>query len=235
MILKTIISRSTNQLQLPLTLTTFGIFIFGILAQAQGFQNDSLQKKGTEPFSLLDQKKPCDSIYKGKWDTLYIRIKHDTVFRNPNDSILLQLLSDTHPDFAIPLKSKVISKYGPRGRRLHTGTDVKCRLGDTIVSAFDGVVRMAKTYSGYGYTVVVRHYNGLETVYAHLSKIKVKVNQTVYAGDLIGLGGRTGRATTEHLHFEVRYLTEHFNPELLFDFENGTLRKNEFALKPGHL
>jgi len=91
---------------------------------------------------------------------------------------------------------------------------------------------MAKSYSGYGKTVVVRHYNGLETVYAHLNKIKVKSGQEVKAGQLIGLGGRTGRATTEHLHFETRFLYEHFDASLMIDFATQKLKSDTLILTP---
>ncbi|NCN65368.1 MAG: M23 family metallopeptidase, partial [Candidatus Altiarchaeum hamiconexum] len=95
--------------------------------------------------------------------------------------------------------------------------------GDSVHSAFDGVVRVSRYFSGYGNIVVVRHYNGLETCYAHLSKLIAKVNQMVKTGEVLGLGGRTGRATCDHLHFEVRYLEEPINPRLVFDFENQKL------------
>jgi murein DD-endopeptidase MepM/ murein hydrolase activator NlpD len=108
---------------------------------------------------------------------------------------------------------------------MHAGIDIKLHKGDTIVSAFDGKVRIARTISGYGKLIVVRHNNGLETVYGHLSAYLVKVNDEVTAGQPLGLGGRTGRATTEHLHFETRVLGEHFNPERIIDFENGVLKE----------
>lgn len=91
---------------------------------------------------------------------------------------------------------------------------------------------MAKSYSGYGKTVVVRHYNGLETVYAHLNRIKVKPGQEVKAGQLIGLGGRTGRATTEHLHFETRFLYEHFDASHMIDFTTQKLKSDTLILTP---
>jgi hypothetical protein len=140
------------------------------------------------------------------------------------------LKNTDHNDFVCPIRKKVISKFGPRGKRIHTGTDIKCSLGDSIFAAFDGKVRIAKIASGYGYMVLVRHYNGLETLYGHLSKITVNTNEMVKAGDLIGLGGRTGRATTEHLHFETRYLSEPFNPEIIIDFENGILLQDTLCI-----
>lgn len=129
---------------------------------------------------------------------------------------------------------KVISPYGPRSGRMHTGTDYKQNYGDPIYAAWDGVVRMAKMgYYGYGGIVVVRHENGVETFYAHLSKICVRVNQKVKAGDVIGKAGRTGRATTEHLHFETRFLYQSFNPELIVDFAQGRLRTDTLIVRNG--
>ncbi len=172
---------------------------------------DTLESKYTNP---------SDSLYNGNWENLYLKMRHANIF-DKNDTV--QIILCSKDSFASPLTSKVISKYGPRGRRFHTGTDVKCTLGQELYSAFDGKVRVARAFSSYGNIVVIRHFNGLETVYAHLSKIKVNVNDYVKAGDLIGLGGRTGRATTEHLHFEVRYLGEHFNSEKIIDFAQGKL------------
>jgi murein DD-endopeptidase MepM/ murein hydrolase activator NlpD len=115
---------------------------------------------------------------------------------------------------------------------MHTGMDLKLSLGDSVVAAWDGVVRMAKkNYYAYGNTVVIRHANGLETLYAHLSKINIQENQPVKAGDLIGYAGRTGRATTEHLHFETRFLYEHFNPNLIIDFTAFSLRSDTLYVR----
>jgi len=127
-------------------------------------------------------------------------------------------------DYAFPLPgAKMISPYAGR-RKNHSGTDLKTIPNDTIISAFDGVVRMAKGYAAYGNVVVVRHYNGLETIYSHNSKNLVKPGDVVKAGTPLALVGRTGRATTEHLHFEVRINGQHFNPDLIFNFETGELQ-----------
>lgn len=109
--------------------------------------------------------------------------------------------------------------YRPRRRRVHYGLDVKVELGDTIRAAFDGKVRIrAYQRRGYGHYVVLRHENGLETVYGHMSKVLVNENQLVYAGEPIGLGGSTGRSTGNHLHFETRLVGTAINPALMFDF-----------------
>lgn len=126
-------------------------------------------------------------------------------------------------NFTMPIPSRnVTSNYGYRRRfrRNHYGIDVKLYTGDTVVSAFDGKVRIVSyDRRGYGYYVVIRHPNGLETVYGHLSKQIVKENQIVKSGEPIGLGGNTGRSYGSHLHFETRILGEPINPALLFDFE----------------
>lgn len=141
------------------------------------------------------------------------------------NSLVIDLALITEEDYAFPLPgAKVISPYAGR-RRHHSGVDLKTCANDTIVAAFDGIVRMAKPYAAYGNVVVIRHYNGLETVYSHNSKNLVKAGDRVKAGDPVGLTGRTGRATTEHLHFEVRINGQHFNPNKVFDLENRKLQK----------
>lgn len=159
---------------------------------------------------------PASNLY-NSWNNKDIRTGK-TNSKYYNDTSLV-LISDSNL-FVFPFKGKLISTFGPRGRRNHAGVDIKLNRGDPVVVAFDGVVRMAKNYSGYGKLVVIRHYNGLETVYGHLSKISVKINQKVKAGDLVGLGGRTGRATTEHLHFETRYIGTAFHPLHVLNFDN---------------
>ena len=174
---------------------------------------------------------PADKLYNNSWHNTDIKLSIDKHF-DKNTTYILPLLNSNNEEnnFVFPYKGKVISKFGYRGRRVHTGTDIKLSLNDEVYAAFDGVVRMAKRYSGYGNIVVIRHYNGLETCYAHLNKIKVNVNQKVKAGDIVGLGGRTGRATTTHLHFETRFLGDAFNPEHLLDFENYNLKSDTLTI-----
>lgn len=151
-----------------------------------------------------------------------IAIPDPKLLANEN-SLIIDLALISKEDYAFPLPgAKVISPYAGR-RRHHSGVDLKTCANDTIVAAFDGIVRMSKSYAAYGNVVVIRHYNGLETVYSHNSKNLVKVGDRVKAGEPVGLTGRTGRATTEHLHFEVRINGQHFNPEKVFDLENRKL------------
>lgn len=149
----------------------------------------------------------------------------------PGSGRLVLDLDRMKSEFCFPHEGKLISNYGPRGRSMHTGVDIKAAPGDTIRAAFAGVVRMAKSYSGYGNVVVVQHYLGFETVYAHCSHLLVAVNDKVEAGTPIGLAGRTGRATTEHLHFEMRVAGEPIDPNKLLDVENLTLRSGRLIVE----
>ena len=170
---------------------------------------------------------PLLNLYYTSWDTLYVR-RYSDVPPAAGDSTKLSLFNDNSTGFVFPIEGTFLSPYGKRGRRVHSGVDIKLEAGDPISAAFDGVVRMARNYSGYGNCVVIRHYNGLETLYGHLSKIKVKVNQQVKAGDIIGLGGHTGRATCNHLHFETRFQGKAFNPKQLIDFDTYSLVSDTF-------
>ncbi|MCX6229903.1 MAG: peptidoglycan DD-metalloendopeptidase family protein [Bacteroidetes bacterium] len=163
------------------------------------------------------------------WNTKDIKLSSDRSF-NKNYTYILPLKKEADNKFVFPCNGKIISPFGYRGRRIHAGTDIKLNLNDDVYAAFDGVVRMAKRYSGYGNFVVIRHKNGLETCYGHLNKIKVKVNQEVKAGDIIGLGGRTGRASTTHLHFETRFLGDAFNSAKLVDYTSNTLKLDTLVI-----
>ena len=135
--------------------------------------------------------------------------------------------------FHMPTPStKITSPFGPRWRRMHNGLDLKVNIGDTIVAAFDGKVRIVKyERRGYGKYVVIRHDNGLETVYGHLSKQLVEENQLVKAGEVIGLGGNTGRSTGSHLHFETRFLGIAINPVYMFDFPKQDIVADTYTFR----
>jgi murein DD-endopeptidase MepM/ murein hydrolase activator NlpD len=122
-------------------------------------------------------------------------------------------------------------KFGPRRGRRHQGVDIPLKTGDPIYAAFTGKVRMSKYLGGYGNVVVIRHENGIETFHGHLSKRMVEEGDWVNAGDVIGLGGSTGRSTGPHLHFETRYQGFAFDPQWLIDFKTGDLRHRLFVLK----
>ncbi|MBP5541998.1 MAG: RNA polymerase factor sigma-54 [Bacteroidales bacterium] len=160
----------------------------------------------------------------------HVRLKNLSMDSLP-DEISIRLLKGDEK-FCFPVKNIITSPYGWRFRwnRPHRGVDIRLNTGDPVRSAFNGVVRIARPMGAYGNLVVVRHYNGLETVYGHLSKIKVKPLQVVRAGQVLGLGGSTGRSTGPHLHFEVRFQYEPFDPEWILDFTNYTLRTRKLYL-----
>ena len=136
-------------------------------------------------------------------------------------------------DFCMPTPSRVItSNFGARWGRQHKGLDIKVYIGDTIRAAFSGKVRVVRYEGrGYGKYVVIRHYNGLETIYGHMSKQLVTENQEVRAGDPIGLGGNTGRSTGSHLHFETRLCGVALNPALMFDFRNQDVTDDYYVYR----
>ena len=136
-------------------------------------------------------------------------------------------------NYCMPTPSRVItSQFGPRWGRQHKGLDIKVYIGDTIRAAFSGKIRVVRYEAkGYGNYVVIRHNNGLETIYGHLSKHLVRENQTVRAGDPIGLGGNTGRSTGSHLHFETRLCGVALNPALFFDFRNQDVTGDYYVFR----
>lgn len=177
---------------------------------------------------------PSADLYQHTWGGENTRLRTNLLDRQRNYCLPLQI--ETESSFVYPCvnNSFVCSPYGMRSGRMHTGMDIKQKLGDSIVAAWDGMVRMAKkNYYAYGGTVVIRHANGLETLYAHLSSVDVEENQEVKAGELIGKAGRTGRATTEHLHFETRFLYEHFDPRTIIDFATFSLCADTLFVQKG--
>ena len=159
-------------------------------------------------------------------------------YRTPLDSLPLRnsiCLVDSASSFVCPNQVKVFSRFGMRRGRRHQGVDLPLKTGTPVVAAFDGRVRASTYNSGYGNLVIIRHENGLETYYGHLSKREVEVGDWVRAGDEIGLGGSTGRSTGPHLHFETRYQGFAFDPEWIADYETGQLRKNVFVLRRSYL
>jgi hypothetical protein len=195
----------------------------------ENFQVDTLTTDGEE-LEIDSLKTSDETIYKNIWNSTQIKYPANTL-PNKNDTIVISLLSEGDSPFVMPVKGQILSKFGIRHRRMHTGTDIRLNSGDTVRCAFDGRVRLAKKFNGYGNLVLVRHSNGLETIYAHLKSIKVKVNDTIKAGDLIGLGGRTGRATCNHLHFETRLFGEPFDPNKYIDYNTFTLQADKVYYK----
>ena len=165
---------------------------------------------------------PADSIYRFIWTDERV---------NPYGTIFDSLKDDVHipmEGFVLPAPGYVTSSYGWRRNRMHKGTDIKVQVGDSIRAAWGGQVRIVGwDPRGYGYFVVVRHDNGLETVYGHLSRPLVDEYEQVPAGYVLGLGGNTGRSTGSHLHLEIRYLGEAIDPAKFIDFSTGKLRNEQ--------
>ena len=184
-------------------------------------------------WSYLRTACPLDSlpVYAQHWDTSQVFAYKSIAYDDLPPVVELNLVHDLS-EFHAPIVGNVISKYGPRRRRNHNGADVPLRVGEPIYASFDGKVRYAKyNTGGFGYLVILRHPNGLETWHAHLSRLNVAVNQYVKAGQVIGFGGNTGRSRGPHLHFEMRYCDQTFDPEFIVDFPTGGLKYQTFALE----
>ena len=165
--------------------------------------------------------------------SLYPNWNNQYVHAYGKDAIIPDSYTIDLTGFHTPTPStRITSPFGPRWRRMHNGLDIKVNIGDTIVAAFDGKVRIVKyERRGYGKYVVIRHDNGLETVYGHLSKQLVEENQLVKAGEPIALGGNTGRSTGSHLHFETRFLGIAINPALMFDFPKQDIVADTYTFR----
>lgn len=160
------------------------------------------------------------------WDT-------DDIFKRTaiEDTVDLQISRSDH-DHYMPVCGRITSPFGPRHGHNHYGTDLKVEVGDPIYCAFPGMVRISRYHKDFGNVVVVRHTNGLETLYGHMSKRLVEVGDVVQAGTELGLGGSTGRSTGSHLHFETRYRGVPIDPLTVFDHETGTLQASNLVLTP---
>ncbi|HPT10195.1 MAG TPA: M23 family metallopeptidase [Bacteroidales bacterium] len=173
---------------------------------------------------MLSQEDDSTGLFSAQWinDQIFAyRLKPDSI----HDTVIIL----TRPDrpFTLPYYGKLFRGF----MYTHKGLDIKLNKGDTVLSAFDGVVRYAKyNRGGFGNLVIIRHYNGLETYYAHLSKMLVKVNQVIRSGDPIALGGSTGRSRGPHLHFEVRYKDIPLDPLRMIDYDNKKLIANTFPV-----
>jgi murein DD-endopeptidase MepM/ murein hydrolase activator NlpD len=154
---------------------------------------------------------PADELYEGVWNNEFLKAYSNV---EVPESFKIDVSS-----FIMPVTGKITSPYGPRRRRFHYGIDLKLQTGDTVYAAFDGKIRVCSyERRGYGNYLVVRHSNGLETVYGHLSKSLVAIDENVLAGQPVALGGNTGRSTGSHLHFEFRFLGQAIDPSEIVDF-----------------
>ena len=189
--------------------------------------------KSVDSLALLKHIRAEQSLYPGM--DLYPNWNNELV-QAYNGATIPERYTVDLSGFCMPTEHTKITDifgYRPRRRRMHYGLDVKVYVGDTIRAAFDGKVRVVKNQGrrGYGKYIVIRHDNGLETVYGHLSKQIVKVDQLVRAGEAIGLGGNTGRSTGSHLHFETRFLGIPIDPALMFDFEKQDIVADAYTFE----
>ena len=176
---------------------------------------------------------PAYDLYDRYWDVAHLRSRQLEIPFS-NDRIMLILVQAANHAFTFPCSyDEVSQRYGQSGKQgFHPGVDLKVVHQTLVRNCFDGVVRMARYYGDYGWMVVIRHYNGLETLYAHLDKLCVKPGQMLNAGEVIGQTGKSGNAKDHILHFETRFMNEFFDPNLMIDFENETLNKNTLVLTP---
>lgn len=162
------------------------------------------------------------SLYGGESSPIIYTENWDNTEFNPYGDGAIKPINFDLTGYANPVKTNVINShfgYRPRFGRNHYGVDLKASIGDTIYASFDGKVRITKfNRDGYGFYIMIRHTNGIETLYGHLSKFLVKPNQFVRRGEPIALAGNTGRSTGPHLHYEMRYMGRAMNPEKLVDF-----------------
>lgn len=203
------------------------VFIVETREDSAAMQQRWLREMEEEELSEMWQLR--ESYAYTSFNSNVLHYRHPDKILEEKDTIWIRLV-DSVSRYVHPFKGRVTSRFGARWGRMHYGTDVGLRTGDTLVAAFDGVVRIAQRNYSYGNIVIIFHKNGLETYYAHMSKLFVQPNQVVKAGQPIGLGGNTGRSRGAHLHFEVRYLGAPINAEYLIDFDKYELLAEDFPI-----
>ncbi|GHV58065.1 peptidase [Bacteroidia bacterium] len=217
-----IVSISSTQAQTPTHITRDKIETLTAEKVKTGLETAVVDSMMVQLDAIDEEMYPADDIY-DSWNTEYVKAYKDVVVP---DSFRIDV-----SEFVLPVSGlqRVTSPFGPRRRRFHYGTDLKVQTGDTIYAAFNGKVRV-KNYErrGYGYYIVLRHPNGLETVYGHLSKFLIEQNENVKAGQPIALGGNTGRSSGPHLHFEFRFLGNAINPAEIVDFNEWAIKDDQY-------
>ncbi len=182
------------------------------------YRNHTWEYLENEPV-MMSQEEDSTGLFSHSWINDQVFAYMGASKRDSIKDTLLALISNNRAYYH-PIPGRIYRGFS----YTHKGMDLSLKKGDTVCAAFDGVVRYAKyNRGGFGNLVILRHYNGLETYYAHLSKLKVVVNQVVKAGDVVGLGGSTGRSRSPHLHFEVRYKDIPLDPQRMIDFDNHKL------------
>jgi len=173
---------------------------------------------------------PSNATY-GKWDTKRVFPYSDEITKNDTSLILTLTDIKNNCNFVAPIQNPVItSNFGWRNGKNHHGMDLDLQVWDPVVASFDGMVRIALLHPGYGRVVIIRHYNGLETLYAHLHRFKVKTGDIVEAGQIIGLGGSSGQSSGSHLHYEMRYKGKPLNPKHIISFKQNSLISDSLQL-----
>ena len=182
------------------------------------YRNHTWEYLENEPV-MMSQEEDSTGLFSHSWINDQVFAYMGASKRDSIKDTLLSLVSNIRT-FHLPIIGRIYRGFS----YTHKGMDLSLKKGDTVRAAFDGVVRYAKyNRGGFGNLVILRHYNGLETYYAHLSKLKVMVNQVVKANEVIGLGGSTGRSRSPHLHFEIRYKDVPLDPQRMVDFDNNKL------------
>jgi len=189
------------------------------------YRNHTWEYLENEPV-MMSQEEDSTGLFSHSWINDQVFAYMGASKRDSIKDTLLSLVSTTRT-FHLPIIGRIYRGFS----YAHKGMDLSLKKGDTVRAAFDGVVRYAKyNRGGFGNLVILRHYNGLETYYAHLSKLKVMVNQVVKANEVVGLGGSTGRSRSPHLHFEVRYKDIPLDPQRMIDFDNHKLISDIFPV-----
>jgi hypothetical protein len=224
-----------RSLKVYFSILVFCIFLLPNKLHAFVFKSENIAQKDTTKDWISTPPLPIDSaekianklltenpIFLEDWSNAAVFV-YNVPYANLPEKIEIPLL-ENDDKFQLTWYGKLNSKYGPRWGKMHKGMDLYLRTGDSVIAAFNGVVRYSDfNTGGFGNCVVIRHTNGLETVYGHMSKLLVDENQYVQAGEVIGLGGTTGHSTGPHLHFETRYKDFSIDPELYYNTETGTL------------
>lgn len=193
------------------------------------FTNNTWEYYYPREAELLDRE-----AFNDHWDTSQLFAYKDIPLSALPPAIELNLVGGLD-EYHAPIVGRISSKYGPRRGKNHNGTDIPLKIGEPIYATFSGKVRYARLNSGgFGNLVILRHENGLETWYGHLARINVQVDDYVKAGAVIGFGGNTGKGSGPHLHYEMRYRDQTFDPEHLIDFSTGDLRYTTFALEKSY-
>mgnify|MGYP002857408874 CR=1 FL=1 len=206
---------------------------FDTLGTSDKFVKVILFDNGTWMYYDIPKPDLPDFISNDHWMTDQVHAYTDIKDTDLPEEVVLALCDSVH-GWCIPGEGRIVSGYKLRKGHRHQGIDIGVGFGNPIYAAFDGIVRAAlppKLTGGYGNVVVLRHASGLETYYGHLTNYIVGTDDLVKAGEIIGYCGSTGRSTGPHLHFETRYMGQSFDPERIFDFEEGVLRDTLFTLK----